>query len=176
MGRLARAGSLLFVLIVDVACGRWPDSGSMTDVERRAAIEMLTSGYDAEFPDVPQMTVSDVVATRESADEVLVDVREPQERAVSRIPGSISREEFEARRSEFADKKVITYCTIGYRSSEYAQKLRRDGFDAVNLRGSILAWVDAGQIVVDQDGRPTKRVHTYGRPWALLPEGYDAVY
>lgn len=39
------------------------------------------------------------------------------------------------------DQKVVACCTIGYRSSQYARKLRHEGFNAYNLEGGILGWV-----------------------------------
>ena len=48
-------------------------------------------------------------------------------------------------------------------------------FDAVNLKGSILPWVHAGQELVDDTG-PTRRVHVHGREWGLLPAGYEPVW
>jgi rhodanese-related sulfurtransferase len=136
----------------------------------------MVEEYRPEFPDVPQLDVGEFLALRDTEDVVLVDVREPKERAVSAIPGSISLKEFESDEESFRNKRVVTYCTIGYRSSAYAEKLIDEGFDASNLAGSILAWVDAGQPVEDPEGHITMRVHTYGRRWAVLPDGYEAVY
>ena len=63
---------------------------------------------------------------------------------VSRIPGSLTTAQFEAQKAELlaaGKKEVVAYCTIGYRSSAYAAKLREQGFDAKNLEGSIVRWV-----------------------------------
>jgi len=35
------------------------------------------------------------------------------------------------------------HSTVGLRSGKYAEELRREGADASNLAGSILAWVCA---------------------------------
>ena len=48
--------------------------------------------------------------------------------------------------------------------------------DALNLAGSILAWVDSGFDVVDPTtGEATTRVHTYGPQWDVLPSGFQGV-
>jgi rhodanese-related sulfurtransferase len=60
---------------------------------------------------------------------------------VSQIPGSITAEEFEARKEEFKRKTVVCYCTVGYRSSAHAAKLAQQGFEAKNLEGGIVRWV-----------------------------------
>ncbi len=144
--------------------------------ETRAEIQALYDSYRADFPGISGVTPEELVQLRAEREIVLVDVREPKERAVSMIPGSITREQFEAEKSSLGDRPVVAYCTIGYRSGEYVEKLVKEGIPARNLEGSILAWVNAGQSVVDTTGAPTKRVHTYGAKWALLPEDYEAVY
>lgn len=60
---------------------------------------------------------------------------------VSRLPGSLSAAEFEAQRADFEGKTVVCYCTVGYRSSAYAAKLRQQGWEAKNLEGGVIRWV-----------------------------------
>jgi len=61
---------------------------------------------------------------------------------VSVIPGSITAEEYESRKAgDLAGKMVVCYCTVGYRSSSYAVKLRGQGVEAKNLEGGIVRWV-----------------------------------
>ena len=92
------------------------------------------------------------------------------------IPGAVSKEEFERDKSQYKGHVVIPYCTIGYRSGKYAEKLSGQGWDARNLRGSILAWTHAGRPLVDADGNDTKRVHVYGKKWDLAAEGYEGAW
>jgi sodium/bile acid cotransporter 7 len=149
----------------------------LTDTEKLSRIERMTADYRSDFPRARGVTIEKFLAWRaQRGDVVLVDVRDANERAVSTIPGAITREEFGTRKAEFSRRPVVAYCTIGYRSGEYAQALLDEGVDAYNLEGSILAWVHAGQPVNDAQGNATRRVHTYGAQWALLPEGYEAVY
>jgi rhodanese-related sulfurtransferase len=66
---------------------------------------------------------------------------------VSVLPGTctISQRRLEQLGPEtFRGRRVVCYCTVGYRSGLYAAQLRRrHGLDAYNLRGSVLAWVSA---------------------------------
>lgn len=165
---------LLASCLVGAACTR-TDLATRDDEEKRAAIERMYDSYKESFPDVREVTVEQLLAMQAESDVVLVDVREPEERAVSIIPGAISREVFESKIEYYRDKPVVTYCTIGYRSGLYTQTLQARGFDAYNLRGSILTWVHAGQPVVDGHG-PTHRLHVYGSRWNLAPDGYEAVW
>lgn len=110
----------------------------------------------------------------EDGDVVLVDVRSPEEIAVSIIPGAISLSDFEANRQQYRKAEVITYCTVGARSADYAEKLIEAGFLARNYEGSILDWVDAGLPVVTPAGEATRRVHVYSKKFSVPPP-YEAV-
>lgn len=91
----------------------------------------------------------------------LVDVRMPEEQQVSMLPGSLTAAEFDARREELKGRTVVCYCTVGYRSSSHASKLRQQGVDAKNLEGGIIRWVRAagrgGGVAGRQAGTPAGR-------------------
>ncbi len=144
-------------------------------LDSKKQIEKLIQGFESKF-DVGQVTAQDVMLMQKNkAKMILVDVREQVERSVSIIPGAISKQQFEKEKHKHHGAKIVAYCTIGYRSSAYVKGLSRRGFDAVNLHGSILLWTHAGGDLVDLEGKRTKRVHTYGAKWNLLPSGYSAV-
>ena len=158
-----------------VSCDSAP-TNEMTSEDKLARIEEMIDQYQQQFPDVPGI---DAAALRDDLARdavVLVDVRTEDERTTSMIAGAISREEFELRSAEFEGSAIVTYCTIGYRSGDYAQKLRQEGWDARNFDGSILAWTHAGEELVDAEGNPTRRVHVFGERWNLAAEGYEPVW
>ena len=148
----------------------------LTDAEKRAEIDRMCEEYREAYPDVPELDVDEFVDLREEKPVVLVDGRSEEERAVSIIPGAIAAPEFEQNAAEYERRPVVCYCTIGYRSGKYAEKLREDGWDAYNLRGSILAWTHAGKPLVTPGGEETKRVHVYGEKWDLAAKGYESVW
>jgi rhodanese-related sulfurtransferase len=170
--------TVLFVCLVLVLCGcsesTREKSPPLTDEAKRAAIEKMYAEYKKSFPEVPEVTVDELIALQADGNVVIVDGREPAERAVSMIPDAISKETFEQDIESYRDSTIVAHCTIGYRSGKYAAELRKKGLNAFNLKGSILSWVHAGREVVDSEGRPTRRVHVYGEKWNLLPEGYEA--
>ncbi|PRW60175.1 rhodanese-like domain [Chlorella sorokiniana] len=139
------------------------------------------------FPDVPIINCTELKRMLDdpllAQTVVVLDTRGPAETDVSMIPGSLTTQEFEARRDEFAGRTVVTYCTIGYRSCRYAQQLRQQGLEAKNLEGSIVRWCQKRYPIVTRskgsDGSTveteTKRVHTYDKAWALQPDDYEAV-
>ncbi len=143
--------------------------------ERLAAVEKMYAEYQEGFPDVPEVEPETVAQALESNAAVVVDVREPREWAVSHIPGAIPVEAFEQDKMKYKDRPIIAYCTIGYRSGQFAKRLTEEGFNASNLRGSILGWVHAGEPVVNDKGE-TKQVHVFGPQWDLLPEGYESIW
>jgi rhodanese-related sulfurtransferase len=139
-------------------------------------IESLYQGYRHGFPTAPEISVDELFERMEKERIILVDNREPEERRVSMIPGSIADKDFEAEIEQYEDGVVVVYCTIGNRSGYYAENLRKQEMDAYNLKGGVLAWAHAGRLFVDNQGNETNRVHVYGRKWNLLPDGYEAIW
>lgn len=81
-------------------------------------------------------------------DFVLVDVREPNEYEINRIPGSvlIPKGDFlngSALEKLPADKQVVMHCKTGVRSAETLAIVKGAGYsDAVHVGGGVAAWVN----------------------------------
>ena len=81
-------------------------------------------------------------------DFVLVDVREPNEFEINKIPGSvlIPKGEFlngKAIAELPQDKQVVLHCKSGVRSAEALAVVKGAGFgDAVHVGGGVVAWVN----------------------------------
>ena len=77
-------------------------------------------------------------------DLLLVDVREPAEYEIVRIPGGvlIPKADLPARLSELPqDKPVVLYCKTGVRSAEALAVLKGAGFSsAKHVQGGVTAW------------------------------------
>jgi len=147
------------------------------DEKRREKIEEMYEGYKRQsFPgviDVEPRLAKDL-ARRPAV--LFVDVRPPEERSVSMIPGAVAKEQFLGNLEQYKDQIIIGYCTISYRSGKFAQELmNKQGITMYNLRGGLLAWVHDGGKVVDPKG-DTRRIHVYGRKWNLAPSAYEAVW
>jgi sodium/bile acid cotransporter 7 len=156
-------------------------SSSADAASRKKELDKLVVGLTSKFPLVPHIPPSAVKDLQATGTPVtLIDTRSKEEQEVSTIPGSLTIEEFERREKDLSNTKIIPYCTIGYRSSQYAGELRKRGLDASNLEGSILAWTHEGLPLVTKDrirGRevPSKRVHVFSDQWKLQGEGYEPV-
>jgi rhodanese-related sulfurtransferase len=99
---------------------------------------------------VREVTPEEVRALRARGEEcVLLDVREPDEVAMGRVPGSVAiargmlEVAVEARVPR--GRPVVLYCASGGRSALAADTLRVMGYgDVASMRGGIRAWADAG--------------------------------
>ena len=84
---------------------------------------------------------------RGARDFELIDVREPNEYEINKIPGSVlvPRGEFltgEALERLPDDKQVVLYCKSGVRSAEVLAIVKGAGYaDAVHVGGGVSAWV-----------------------------------
>jgi len=76
----------------------------------------------------------------------ILDVREPNEYQINRIPGSvlIPLGELPRRYQELPrDRQIVAQCKMGGRSAKAMEYLKSVGFaDVKNLRGGILEWID----------------------------------
>ncbi|OLE55964.1 MAG: hypothetical protein AUG51_00840 [Acidobacteria bacterium 13_1_20CM_3_53_8] len=81
----------------------------------------------------------------EGNDIQIVDVREPNEYAFARIPGSIHIPlgQVVNRMNEIdPSRETVVHCKMGGRSARAIEALKRAGFqgELVNLKGGITAW------------------------------------
>jgi rhodanese-related sulfurtransferase len=145
---------------------------SLSNDEQLKTIYRKFDEYQNDFPNAINIYPEEV---ERFIDPVIVDVREREEFEVSMIKNSITKSEFLANKKEFQDKVIIVYCTIGYRSGVFSQKLLLDGFESYNLKGGVLLWSHFG-LKFYKNGALTNRVHIYAKEWAHLHSDYEAVY
>jgi len=88
----------------------------------------------------------------------ILDVREPIEWHHGRIDGAvhIPLTEIPSRADELpVDQQLLVVCKVGSRSAQATAFLREKGFEAVNLAGGMIDWVDGGRLMVsDAEGDP----------------------
>ncbi|HET9649146.1 MAG TPA: rhodanese-like domain-containing protein [Microlunatus sp.] len=94
---------------------------------------------------VPAVSTSDLDRLRTDGWQ-LIDVREDDEWAAGRIPGSvhIPMHEVVARIEEIEDR-VVCICAVGGRSARVTAYLAARGREAVNLDGGVSAWAGDGR-------------------------------
>jgi adenylyltransferase/sulfurtransferase len=91
------------------------------------------------------ITAEELKAMQDAGEKfLLVDVREPAEWEIVRIPGAvlIPKGELPSKLAELPqDQPVITYCKTGIRSAEALALLKNAGFaDAKHVQGGVTAW------------------------------------
>jgi molybdopterin/thiamine biosynthesis adenylyltransferase/rhodanese-related sulfurtransferase/molybdopterin converting factor small subunit len=132
-------------------CGDHPTVRHLIDYDQfcgvtgTGTVTPETDAVSAMSNDISPLELKAALDTGEKL--VLVDVREPQEYQINRIPGSvlIPLGEIPRRYAEIGDKDglVVTQCKSGMRSAKAAAFLRTAGFTNVkNLTGGILGWID----------------------------------
>lgn len=92
-----------------------------------------------------EITVTELKARMDRGEILnIVDVREPHEFSIARIPGTklIPLNEIEERSAELSrDEELILHCRSGKRSADALNRLKAKGFTHLkNLKGGILAW------------------------------------
>jgi rhodanese-related sulfurtransferase len=150
------------------------DDPKSDDAKLIKALSMYRD-YKKSFPHVEDIRAGDAIMLLSDRDVVFVDVREPEEQAVSMIPGAITEEAFMADLDQYRYKRIIGYCTISYRSGKLARKLKKKGITMINLEAGLLGWVHAGGPIMQQQ-QPVHQIHVYGPKWDLAPEGIETIY
>jgi adenylyltransferase/sulfurtransferase len=129
-------------------CGTHPTVTELIDYEQFCGIvpasEPVMSARESNETEIDVRELKRKMDAKE--DFYLLDVREPNEFKIGRIPGStlIPLGEVPQRYQEIPrDKEIIVQCKMGGRSAKAAAFLRQQGFKSVkNLKGGILDWSD----------------------------------
>jgi len=121
-----------------------------------------------------QISAKNALALKPTDTKVIyIDVREDNEQNVSMLPNSIKSSKVDF--SQLDEKaRYVVYCTIGYRSGKFVEKMRNKGFNAENLIGGIYGWTFEGGKIIDSKGQQTRNVHVYSKDWNFLRSDYHA--
>ena len=88
-------------------------------------------------------------------DAQLIDVRTPEEVEAGHIEGArhIELEQLPAQAAEIErERPIVFYCRTGARSAMATAAFRAAGYEAYNLDGGLLAWVEGGLPIEPEDG------------------------
>src|SRR4051812_25345583 len=96
--------------------------------------------------EMTEITATELKERLDRGDDIqIIDVREPNEYEVARIPDSklIPLKDVLNRMGEIeAERETVVHCKMGGRSARAIDALRRAGFQGklLNLKGGITAW------------------------------------
>lgn len=127
-----------------------PVISQLIDYEQFCGIPQAKAQEEQQKMDIPEMTVSELKQLIDSGadDFVLIDVRNPNEYEIGKIPGSVlvPLPEIEngsgvAKVKELVQgRRLIAHCKLGGRSAKALGILKQAGIDGINLKGGINAW------------------------------------
>ena len=131
-------------------CGENPTVTGLIDYETFCGAISDDAAEAAAGSTISVVQLEHMLKEREEGtrDFVLVDVREPNEFEINRIPGSvlIPKGDFlngSALEQLPADKQVVMHCKSGVRSAETLAIVKGAGYaDAVHVGGGVVAWVN----------------------------------
>ncbi len=125
-------------------CGKNPTITALIDYEEFCGVVSTEAAEAAQGSTLTARELADLV---DAGDDVfLVDVREPAEYEIVKIPGSvlIPKDEILSGRALAMipqERPVVLYCKTGVRSAEALAALKAAGFrDARHLQGGVTAW------------------------------------
>ena len=127
------------------------------------------------FPTVKHITTDEFKQLMEQVNEnniVLLDVREIEEYKLSHIKNAqLSTgmdEALSILKNVPKDKKIVAYCSVGYRSASLVKQLTAQGYSNIlNLEGSIFEWANKDYAVYKQSEK-VHQVHPYDPTWGKL--------
>lgn len=126
-----------------------PDADPVTELVDYEELCGVVPAPDDEADEISSITALELKARMASASPpLLVDVREPGEADIVRIPGSVLVPQGRIASGEALhqlpwDRPIVLHCRSGARSAQALRALRRAGFaDVTHLEGGVLAWVE----------------------------------
>lgn len=123
-----------------------PEIKELIDYEQFCGIPQM----QAEETEVPEMTVQDLkqLMEQKADDYVLIDVRNPNEYEIAKIPGATLIPLPDIEEGDGVEKvkelmnghRLIAHCKMGGRSAKALRILKKAGVEGTNLKGGIRAW------------------------------------
>ena len=126
-------------------CGKNPSITTLIDYEQFCGIGLGQEEAAVETNGISEISAKELKALIDKKEKfVLVDVREPHEYDIAKIPGSklipLGEVMQRARELDTADN-IVVHCRSGARSAKAIHQLQKMGFKRLkNLKGGILAW------------------------------------
>ncbi len=123
-------------------CGEHPTIHQLIDYEEFCGMRGKEQEFTTRVPEVSARELKQMMDQNKPF--VLIDVREPHEYQICRIPGSkliplgdVPRRVHELNSAD----EIVVHCKMGARSAQAVDFLTKSGFRKIhNLKGGILAW------------------------------------
>ncbi len=147
---------------------------SELDKSNKMIVYEIYRGYQKSLVGVNEISPIEALSQFNDGNILFVDVRTDREISVSMLPKAISKNEFLDNKNLYKNKRIIAYCTIGYRSGLFAAEMKKNDIEVYNLSAGILGWTHEGGKVYDSRGI-VQRIHVYGKDWDYAPSEFDTI-
>jgi len=127
-----------------------PVIDKLIDYEEFCGIRQAQAQEAAQMAEIPEMTVQELKQLLDSGatDYVLVDVRNPNEYEIAKIPGAVLVPLPEIENGSGVEKvrqlvnghRLLVHCKMGGRSAKALGILKQAGIEGINIKGGINAW------------------------------------
>ena len=119
---------------------------------------------------IPYISVQELAMPKTEA--IVLDAREKKEFDISHIRNAIHVGydffNLDTVAHRIPDKKsiIVVYCSIGIRSEDIGEKLKKAGYENVrNLYGGIFEWKNRDFPIYNRDQIETDSVHVFSEAW-----------
>ena len=133
------------------------------------SIEEVLQKYNKES--IPYIYASELNNNKHNT--ILLDAREYKEYEVSHLKDAIFVGHKTFQLSSIKDKlkqkdqKIVVYCSLGVRSEDIAETLKKEGYTNVfNLYGGIFEWKNKGYNIYTSNNTITENVHVFSEAWS----------
>ncbi|MCH7525116.1 MAG: rhodanese-like domain-containing protein [Bacteroidetes bacterium] len=151
---------LLFLIATQFSLAQEKEPKSLSDL-----LEMYNERS------VPYISVQELAMPK--TDAILLDAREMKEYNVSHLKNAIyvGYDDFQIdsvqKKLPNKDSQIVVYCSLGIRSEDVAEKLKKAGYTNVfNLYGGIFEWKNNNFIIYDSEEKETENIHTFNAAWS----------
>jgi adenylyltransferase/sulfurtransferase len=122
----------------------------LIDYEQFCGIAQARAAEDASLAEMEEITVADLKRLIDggTVDYILLDVRNPHEVEIARIPGAVlvplpeieNGQGVEKVKELVGDRQLLVHCKSGARSAKALGILKQHGIGGANVKGGITAW------------------------------------
>lgn len=132
------------------------------------SLSELLDKYNEES--IPYISVKEL--SKIQSEVTLLDAREIGEYETSHLQGAVyvGYDHFDmdlvSKKNLPKDSKIVVYCSLGVRSEDVAEKLKKAGYKNIyNLYGGIFEWKNEQHEVVNSQGKETDSIHAFSKDW-----------
>lgn len=167
--------SLLSLAIIAAGCFSMEDTVKNSK-NKPAIIEGWIKSLNGQYPQVKNISAQELKALYSQKDRplYLIDHRNLEEQMVSVLPGAIPSRDVNLQELP-PNARIVVYCTIGARSSQYVSQNNSGPREIYNLAGGILAWTFVQGQLINPQKEPTNKVHVFGPAYHVVADGYIGV-